>query len=219
MLTPKRRIEKNTNEPKNNSPKIFKGRKLNKNKIGKKVYLIGGIPCSGKTTLMRKIKKELEINNFYENGCLKGYKNAITEDYVFGLYNDELFDGTDQLSMSVQPLAVDFIYNKQFKRLFIEGDRLFKKTFIEKIKKITELNIYILKAPSKVIKDRHIQREDNQDERWLNAKQTTVDNVVNKYECHILPNETTLDMMNIYQYIINDKKNMLKTPAQFTLFG
>ena len=85
----------------------------------KRINIIGGVPATGKSALMKKIKKELKVDYFFEKDILKGYADKDKDNYIFGIYNNELFDGTDKLSMAVQPKAVEFIRATKFKSIFI----------------------------------------------------------------------------------------------------
>ena len=72
------------------------------------ITLIGGEPCSGKSTLVKEIIKQEKINKYFEyDKILKGYYN---KDYiVLGLYEDSTFPGTDRLSMAVQPKFIKYL--------------------------------------------------------------------------------------------------------------
>ena len=184
-----------------------------------RVNLIGGVPATGKSTLMKKIKQELKVDYFFEKDILKGYADKDKDNYIFGIYNNELFDGTDKLSMAVQPKAIEFIHAKKFNSIFLEGDSLFKKSFIDTIKSLVDLNIYILNANEEELKFRHIKRKDEQTESWLNAKKTTVSNIKSNYPVHMLTNEKPIDMAKNIEYIIQNKNTQLNNPEQVSLFG
>jgi len=183
-----------------------------------RVNLIGGVPATGKSFLMKKIKKELKINYFFEKNILRGYSDKNKKNYIFGIYNNDLFDGTDKLSMAVQPKAIEFIKENNFKSIFIEGDRLFRKSFINNIKNLVDLNIYILNVNEEELKNRHIKRKDEQTQSWLNAKKTTINNIKSNYSVHVLNNEKASDVIKNINYIIENKNANLKKPTQVSLF-
>jgi hypothetical protein len=94
--------------------------------------------------------------------------------YILGKYenDDNPFQGTDRLSMAVQPDAVSFIQNNRSKVLF-EGDRLFNSKFIDEILKVTEdFRILVLTAPQQTIDQRHVDRKDNQSDQFKNGRKT-----------------------------------------------
>ena len=183
------------------------------------VTLIGGEPCSGKTTLIKKIIKDNKINkNFEYKKLLKGHQN--NEYVIAGLYEGNLFDGSDRLSMAVQPVFIDYIRNKDDERhVILEGDRLFKPSLIQFM---CELPIYfrliILNATEEIKKQRHIDRKDEQTEKWLNSKKTTIMNVKNKYDYSELSNNNESEMIQALDYVLNLKTNKVISPAQETLF-
>ena len=96
-----------------------------------KCVAIGGVPATGKTTLMKKILTKFTYQNF-KFGLLRGHfikeKNLV----IMGIYNNDIFCGTDKLSMAVNK---DFIkYVKLNKRnILFEGDRLFSLNNIKLI--------------------------------------------------------------------------------------
>ena len=185
----------------------------------KKITLIGGEPCTGKSTLMRTIISRKNINHKFEyETLLKGHTN---DDYiVVGVYDNSLFDGTDKLSMAVQPVFKRFIAkSKTKKHIILEGDRLFKKSLIKWLSGSEHFfRLIILTAEESTKKFRHIARKDEQTESWLNAKKTTVNNIINEYSHTIFKNENTSDMEKIINYILQEKNNIINTPDQFNLF-
>ena len=162
-----------------------------------KITLIGGEPCTGKSTLVKTIITRKNINEKFEyEKLLKGH---INDEYiVIGVYDNGLFDGTDKLSMAVQPVFKKFITkNKTKKHIILEGDRLFKKSLI---KWLTEsehfFRLIILTAEESTKKFRHIVRKDKQTESWLNSKKTTVNNIIKEFNHTMFKNENTIEKIN-----------------------
>ena len=188
------------------------------------ITIIGGVPCTGKTTLMRKIKTELLINKKLDDqdmNILKGYQDKKKENVIFGLYEGDLFDGTDKLSMAVQPQAIDWLHkaDTKIKNVFIEGDRLFKPSFIKACKNITSrVRIIVLEAGQETLDYRHATRKDEQSKEWLIAKKTTVDNIKKEFPCHIFSNQNLNDQDIILNYILSNEYYKCVNPAQRTLF-
>ena len=184
------------------------------------ITLIGGEPCSGKSTLVKKIIKKEKINNYFEyNKILKGYKNERF--IVLGLYENNDFPGTDRLSMAVQPVLIKFLESlgSEFnKHIIFEGDRLFKTSMISYLNNYSRnFRLIILHCSDKAKKERHFVRKDNQTKSWLRSKKTTVDNVKNKYSHHLLFSED-LDFKDNYNYIVQLKKNKITQLKQEALF-
>jgi|TARA_R110000824_G_scaffold685_1_gene4273 2-phosphoglycerate kinase len=183
------------------------------------ITLIGGEPCTGKSTLVRRIKNEHNVDiEFQYKKLLKGYRNKDTE--IMGIYNEELFDGTDRLSMAVQPVFLDYIEQKDNDRhVILEGDRLFKKSLIENLSNGKHnFRIIILKASENSKKHRHETRMDDQTEKWLNSKKTTIKNIEKAYKHSLFQNENETDCKKIMSYIMTGGAEREKKPSQCAMF-
>jgi len=141
------------------------------------IIMISGIPCSGKTTLLKSIIKDL---GSYENcepislfKCQK-FKDVL----VIGQYpENETFGGTDRLSYGTISKFQDFIntQSKQYKHIIFEGDRFTNN--IEWILDKHQSMVYILVIHSDEENKRHTLRKDNQSETWLKGRRTQIDNI------------------------------------------
>ena len=154
-----------------------------------KCIAIGGVPATGKTTLMKKILTKFTYQNF-KFGLLRGHfikdKNLI----IMGIYNNDIFCGTDKLSMAVNQ---DFIkYIKLNKRnILFEGDRLFTLNNIKLIKESYKTRTIILENDQKTLDSRHLDRNDNQSAQFLKGRITKISNICNYFndiEIHTLNN-------------------------------
>jgi hypothetical protein len=147
------------------------------------VLAIGGPPASGKTFILKRLisrahdwvvlKKEKLLD------CMYSEKLKL---YVLGKYraNGGIFQGTDKLSMAVQPAAESFlasVANTPVNIVF-EGDRLFTESFLSRVVAL-ETNLAILRfVVSRSIKTaRHIARGDSQNEKFKRGRETKVQNV------------------------------------------
>ena len=81
-----------------------------------KVLAIGGEPCSGKTTLIKRFIREsgMKFEKVKAAKLLDALYCKESNLYIFGIYDDstDVFQGTDKLSMAVQPSAVEFLDRK-----------------------------------------------------------------------------------------------------------
>lgn len=159
-----------------------------------KIILIYGLPAVGKTTIVK----------YFAHGqqrIEKPFVHYVNGKYcIFGDYDsDTPFLGTDKLSMSIQPTAVEFIKNNQQHFYIIEGDRLFNSKFIEALNPI----VLIIEAPIKSILQRRIDRGVAQDETFLKAKHTKIENIKQKYSHYVLQNNSQQDIDNIRNEIMN----------------
>jgi len=158
------------------------------------ITAIGGSPATGKTTLMRKF---IEIHGEWQtlepappaskNRLIKSIPcmySQMLDLFILGKYQtNELFSGTDKLSMAVQPTAQDFVrYVKR--NILFEGDRLFTPSFLKFLSVLpyTKLRILILTAPKKMLEKRYKARGSNQSETFLKGRDTKYKNIAEDRE-------------------------------------
>ena len=161
------------------------------------IILIGGIPCSGKSTVMRQLIERLEEPKLLEPIPL--FKCQEHGDIlVCGQYpKDETFGGTDRLSYGAIPKFRGFVdaMNAQYKHVIIEGDRFFRAEDIEWCVREHETLVYILTVSPEEEKRRHIEREDTQTEKWLQGRRSQINNI-----------QTNFNLMEDLNVINNDDR-------------
>ena len=142
--------------------------------------MIGGVPCSGKSTLTRNILSVLGSAEFVEPmklfPCQKHGDVLVVGRYEGG---DQKFGGTDRMSYGAIPKFRDFINQEtpKHKHIFLEGDRFFRAVDIEWLLSEHDAKVYILKVSPEVEKERHIARGDEQSEKWLQTRRTLISNL------------------------------------------
>jgi len=162
------------------------------------IIAIGGVPASGKSTLMKKVIKEYKPLKTFKYGLIRGLYDKEKNLYFIGIYDDSVFCGTDKLSMAVQPHFFKLIDKLPEARFVFEGDRLFNQSLFDKY----DCEIVVLNANEETIDQRHKQRSDNQTDRFKKAKQTKINNILNKNEVTVLDNNTEQDAENLFNHII-----------------
>jgi len=162
------------------------------------IIAIGGVPASGKSTLMKKVIKEYKPLKTFKYGLIRGLYDKEQNLYFIGIYDDSVFCGTDKLSMAVQPHFFKLIDKLPQARFVFEGDRLFNQSLFDKY----DCEIVVINANEKTIDQRHKQRSDNQTDRFKKAKQTKINNILNKNEVTVLDNNTEQDAENLFNHII-----------------
>lgn len=146
-----------------------------------KVIAIGGPPGSGKTTLMYQIMENYSWKFEYEKVKLVPYLTNTDGVYVLGKYFEEgqTFSGTDRMSMAVQPEAVKFLASLDKDAIVLfEGDRLFNTSFLEHCLDNYDLEIVFLDTEKSVRQERYKERGSNQNETWLQGRETKVANIL-----------------------------------------
>ena len=173
---------------------------------------IGGLPAVGKTTLIRNFFLNYKTWYKIKYKKLYGHFNKELHLVILGVYkNNEIFSGTDKLSMAVQPDFAEFLVNNKPKyNVLFEGDRLFNMKTISIAQEYMNVKIYILHSNNTF--ERHLERKDNQSEKFIKSRLTKLTNIKNlldnKYE--ILVNDNNNDLEKNYKTILNNFTQRLK---------
>jgi len=179
--------------------------------MGLKIIALGGEPATGKTTLMFElIKKTDDWQIVKPEKLLDAMYSEKLKTYILGKYEKDgnTFQGTDRLSMAVQPDAVKFLKSAKDVNVIFEGDRLFNSKFIDSIGEVTEdYKVLILKAKDSTLDQRHIDRKDDQDDKFKNSRKTKISNIMSSLTLldyiEVMSNETFEDQSKIINYISN----------------
>lgn len=149
-----------------------------------KVLAIGGEPCTGKTTLVKNYIKSsrLAFKRMRVGKLLDLLYNEECKVYVLGIYEDQIgtFQGTDKLSMAVQPDAVEFFNGLTEGKVIFEGDRLFNAKMLGFLsdKFSDSFKVLVLSAPQEVLNERHETRGDDQDDKFKTSRRTKINNIL-----------------------------------------
>ena len=146
----------------------------------KSIFGIIGAPGTGKTTLMKEWMKHWEWVH-QRTGQLDHYVSGDL--IVLGVYpEDEVFGGTDKLSMSIAPQVEEFLDNNEDKIILFEGDRLNSKKFFQTVlDKEWNLKIIALDTSTEERERRYKERGSDQDPTWLQGRISKVENVVKQF--------------------------------------
>lgn len=144
-----------------------------------RIIAIGGEPGSGKSTLMKRIINEFEMEPKYQEYKLVPYLQRGNI-YILGKYEEgEVFSGTDRMSMAVQPEAIKFLNTLSDDSIVIyEGDRLFTTSFLEYCMGHYDLKIVYLETEREVRDKRCEERGSDQNEQWLQGRETKILNIL-----------------------------------------
>lgn len=90
---------------------------------------------------------------------------------------DDLFPGTDRLSMAVSPQAVEWLARGNVFELIVgEGQRLGTPKFLSALARSSRLRVIYLDPPRKVSAARRAARGTVQDPQWVRGSFTKADN-------------------------------------------
>ena len=154
-----------------------------------RIIAIGGNPGSGKSTLMKKLMKEIdaapESTQLYDlvPGHVCGF-NDMPWGVVLGKYDEDVgvFGGTDKMSMAVQPKAIEYLATNPAKVVIFEGDRLFTASFLEDCNSKYDLHIIHLATSGDVREERYKDRGSNQDPTWLKGRESKISNILTNFD-------------------------------------
>lgn len=155
-----------------------------------RVIAMGGEPATGKTTLMFKLISLADDWQMVKpEKLLDAMYSKKLNLYILGKYvNDgNVFQGTDRLSMAVQPdadkffssLAYESNANAHSVNVIFEGDRLFNGKMLDNLSELfpNDFKILILTVKDSTLDQRHIDRKDDQDEKFKNSRKTKIANI------------------------------------------
>ena len=143
------------------------------------VIAIGGEPGSGKTTLMKRLVEHFKAQPIYNEVKLVPYLRSGNV-YILGKYeDDQVFAGTDRMSMAVQPEAIKFLKTLPDNSIVLyEGDRLFTASFLEHCANHHILSIIYLSTDRDTRRARYEERGSNQDATWLQGRESKIANIL-----------------------------------------
>lgn len=167
----------------------------------KRVIAIGGEPATGKTTLVREFKSNYPTAPF-KFGQVRGEYNKESNLYFIGVFDGSIFEGTDKLSMSVQPDFIKFL-NWCEGVVIYEGDRLFNQSLFTLEYPFIKV---VLTAEEDTLRRRHNLRGDSQTDTFLKSKRTKINNIMtNNTDIIVLKSETPrYELVEVLKNLLRD---------------
>lgn len=182
-----------------------------------------GIPGTGKTTVTNELRKWAALN--IEVGPIEDrtiplvpfeeYQSKISGVWRFigvfpsllNLKNQHYAQGTDKLSMGVQPKFLEFA-EQQKANLYIEGDRLGNISVMRELIRLGyQVQIVVLGAENARLQKRYVKRGSTQKESFLKGRVTKVRNVMRWAEnqpgttIQLFPNNTLADLAGVVNHL------------------
>ncbi len=126
-----------------------------------------------------------------------------------------VFQGTDRLSMAVQPDAEKFFSALEYEsnandhsvNVIFEGDRLFNGKLLDKLSEWfpNSFKVLVLTASHDTKEQRHVDRKDDQDDKFKNSRATKISNIMGSLTLmdyiETMVNENLDDQTKILEYI------------------
>lgn len=144
------------------------------------VYIVGE-PGAGKSTLMRALTAgvaRLRRAKPFAHDLLVNEETGRPVGIEIGAAHPT-FPGTDRLSMSVQPRAIEWVQGEPTPLLLGEGDRLATRGFLGALAGCsTQLSVVWLDVPEEVAAARRAARGTKQSETWVIGRRTKVARLV-----------------------------------------
>jgi broad-specificity NMP kinase len=179
-----------------------------------KIIAMGGEPATGKTTLMFKLISMADDWKICKpQKLLDAMYSEKLNLYILGKYANDgnVFQGTDRLSMAVQPDAEKFFMELDYENadvnVIFEGDRLFNLKLLDKLATVfpTTFKVLVLRVKDSTLDQRHIDRKDDQDDKFKNSRKTKISNIMSSLTLmdyiETAVNENLDDQSKIIEYI------------------
>lgn len=164
---------------------------------------MGGEPAVGKTTIINLLRAKFpEAKRPFKFGKVRGLTDSAMGVIFVGVYDGSTWEGSDKLSMAVQPDFESMLRTLSGKccTVYFEGDRLFNPSLFERFPFIEGL---VVCAESSVVGSRHRARNDNQPEQFIKAKRTKIARIVERFGLPVLPNNSPEEQATIVDWLFS----------------
>lgn len=143
------------------------------------LYLIGE-PGAGKSSVMRALTDVWSFRTRHDKPFAHvRYRDEDNRTVAAQLgAEDRKFPGTDRLSMSVQPRAIEWLQGAPAPVVLGEGDRLASQGFFEALEATTDAwALFAIEVPEDLAAERRGERGSEQSEAWLKGRRTKLANL------------------------------------------
>jgi dephospho-CoA kinase len=165
--------------------------------MNKTIIALGVEPASGKTTILKKVKANYTLTPF-KYGKVYGECNLDNRLYFIGVFDGSTFEGTDRLSMAVQPDFIKLLNYIEGGVVIFEGDRLFNQSLFNLNYNFIKV---VIKATDETLQQRHKRRRDSQSPFFIKSKRTKIKNILENNDCVVFNNNNEEEELIIINYI------------------
>lgn len=136
-------------------------------------YAVIGPPGVGKTTAVSRALGPPESERLNPVPHLT-YDEGIIQ---LGRYRPPM-SGTDAMSMSIAPAALEFLRTKPAAKVVAEGDRLAYGRFLDAVGEFADVRLILIDAPVEECLRRAAARGSKQNPAWVKGRLTKLDRLV-----------------------------------------
>jgi len=163
-----------------------------------KIIGLIGEPAAGKSTVFRKLIATLGGSSIQKQGLVTYTLYHDDKVIVAGIYDEQVFSGTDRLSKGVGPQFREWIAQKNENpewdgwTFYWEGERFSNSKFFDFFRdECSDVTIYYLTADEKTLNERNANRS-NQNPSWRKGMATRMRNLREGYSVEIVEQGFTL---------------------------
>jgi hypothetical protein len=158
-----------------------------------KIQYYIGRPGVGKSTLMRERMKSLGESTLVKEGLVVYHKFETSKTIVLGIYDEQVFSGTDRWSKGVGPKFREWLASMSQSHpdwtILGEGERLSNNPNLDAMFEYGDMELIVVTVSEKELAKRHAGRGEAQSESWQKGMATRILNLRNKYKHAVLVNE------------------------------
>jgi len=163
-----------------------------------KIIGLIGEPAAGKSTVFRKLLASFGEGTVRKEGLVVYTEYPDDKVIVAGIYDEQVFSGTDRLSKGCGPKYREWLTTKCADpaysdwTFYWEGERFSNSKFFDFFRdECSDVTIYYLMADSKTLNERNANRS-NQNPSWRKGMATRMFNLREGYEVEIVEQGFTL---------------------------
>ena len=163
-----------------------------------KIIGLIGEPAAGKSTVFRKLLAKFGAGTVKKEGLVAYTEYPDDKVIVAGIYDEQVFSGTDRLSKGCGPKYREWLVTKNANpewddwTFYWEGERFSNSKFFDFFRdECSEITIYYLMADEATLNERNANRS-NQNPSWRKGMATRMRNLREGYPVKVVEQGFTL---------------------------